>query len=410
MDRTITTLVTRRSLPVSVAGVKLCGAESTESLAEIVRSSRPSSSRATSAAVGRSAGSFASIRDSSRSSSLGTAGLTSRARGSSVTSTLASTAIASSPENARLPVAHSNSTQPSENTSESGVTSRGAARLLRRHVSDRPEDGAERGDVARRLGHPRDAEVDEPALRGLAAAEEDVRRLHVAVNDGLAVRETEGLGDAAAEHEHLVEPQRRPAQALPQILAVEPLHRQVRPLVVEQAVLHVTGRCPDAAASSGRALRGASGPFRHGVRVQHLERDRLPGGEIARPIDGAHSTLLRDPLDLEAIGQYVPGAHATGAVYLAPSCERISLLGAERDEHPFADQRDGRGAVREKGVVELLQGELVAELLLGKVAQLQDLDLAERVGEIARVERAATACCRAVALSWKQSVSKRFCA
>src|SRR5207248_10070803 len=63
--------------------------------------------------------------------------------------------------------------------------------LLRGHVVGRAEELAGRGQVAAR-GDLGDAEVGD--LGAVAVDEDDVRRLHVAVDDPLGVREVDGLG------------------------------------------------------------------------------------------------------------------------------------------------------------------------------------------------------------------------
>ena len=193
-----------------------------------------------------------------------------------------------------------------------------AARLLRRHVSDRPEHSAVRRRVARGLGDARDAEVDELDLRRLAAQQEDVGRLHVAVDHARRVRRRERLRHAVAERDGVGEAQLLALRALPEILAVEPLHREEGPLVVEEPVRHVP-HDPGVAhlhQRVGLALHAARLAHREGV--QDLQRHGQPRGEVLGAEDSAHPAFFCEPLDLEPLVQHVPRAHGHLA-YLAPS-------------------------------------------------------------------------------------------
>jgi hypothetical protein len=79
--------------------------------------SSASASRTAPASRGLFSGSRSSIRATSSSSARGASARTDRTRGASSTSSFASTATACAPENAGLPVQHSNKMHPSENTS-----------------------------------------------------------------------------------------------------------------------------------------------------------------------------------------------------------------------------------------------------------------------------------------------------
>src|ERR1700729_2388723 len=70
------------------------------------------------------------------------------------------------------------------------------------------------------------------------------------------------------------------------------------------------------------------------------------------------------------------------------SRDRPELKSANLAEYGVMHEREGRGAVGEQRVVKALKREAIAQLVLGLTPQRQDLQLAQRVGEVSRVERA----------------------
>src|SRR5262249_46917777 len=106
--------------------------------------------------------------------------------------------------------------------------------LLRRHVADRPAELARprEPDALARAGRAlvevlREAEVRDqgpPALR-----EDDVLRLHVAVDDPSPVRETEGAGELYAERAGLLHGERAPPQPVAERPSREERHDDERP-------------------------------------------------------------------------------------------------------------------------------------------------------------------------------------
>jgi hypothetical protein len=78
----------------------------------------------------------------------------------------------------------------------------------------------------------------------IGADEEDVRRLDVAVHHAVRVCGGERLDRARGDREALGDGERRPREPVGQILAVEPLHREVRFCFVRRAVRHVAPNRP----------------------------------------------------------------------------------------------------------------------------------------------------------------------
>ena len=77
-----------------------------------------------------------------------------------------------------------------------------AGRLLGAHVAERADDVAGERDAAVVL-HPREAEVGDPELA--LQIEQQVRRLHVAVDDAVVVRVLQRFGRLFAEPGHAAE-------------------------------------------------------------------------------------------------------------------------------------------------------------------------------------------------------------
>ena len=199
-----------------------------------------------------------------------------------------------------------------------------AADLLGRHVGRRSDHDARRGDE-RRLGavgvgaqhlleaaHVREAEVEnlDPAVDG----DEDVVRLEIAMADAALVRRHHALDDVARVAQRDVE--RRWAvevdEPLPQRLALEPLHDDVR-LVIGDAEL--VDRHDVRMVQGGRRLRlalEASDLFRVGRgRQQDLDGDRAIELRVLREEHLAHAAgadLLDDPVVCNTLPDHVSSA------------------------------------------------------------------------------------------------------
>ena len=104
---------------------------------------------------------------------------------------------------------------------------------------------------------------------------------------------------------------RRPArEALGEVLAVEPLHREVGLAVRASCRARRSARSPGARARRARCASRAKRSASVGAsRVQHLERDALAARAIARAVDGAHPAGAGEPLDLEAAVDQDPRLH-----------------------------------------------------------------------------------------------------
>ncbi len=101
-------------------------------------------------------------------------------------------------------------------------------RLLGRHVAWRPDGRARPRGVRVCAGPPHEAKIDQLRLLDRSARQEEVARLHVAVDEAGAVRVRERLGGPAPDHDGLAERQLAALEALQQILTLEPFHHEVR--------------------------------------------------------------------------------------------------------------------------------------------------------------------------------------
>ena len=97
---------------------------------------------------------------------------------------------------------------------------------LRRDVRERPGDVSLRGQRLG-LGHAREPEVEEPHRDAVAVGEQDVRRLHVAVEDPGGVRVREAVADLRARLDRRVVRQLARAERLAERAARHELVRDV---------------------------------------------------------------------------------------------------------------------------------------------------------------------------------------
>ncbi len=286
-----------------------------------------SSSRTTSCpSVGRSAGSFDSIRAMRSSSPRGTPVTSSRRRGASSCSVLASTAVRLLPVNGRLPTRQAKSTQPSANTSAAARTS----------VSPRACSGAmypmvptgmpwSVSSLSTSVGRaiPKSSRV---ALSKRPLRDEDVPRLDVPVHQSPPVRVRQRRGDARPQLQRRREIDLPALEDLAERLPLDPVHHQVGQASLGDAAGHVAGdRQPldperldpvgDVADDRRVAHRRqqlrlageAHGRLELGA-VEHLHRDGAPLVEIEGAEDRAHPALLRERLEAEPPTEHVPVA------------------------------------------------------------------------------------------------------
>ena len=183
-----------------------------------------------------------------------------------------------------------------------------APRLLRRHVVDgaqRRTGGREliggprlgRDRPASGLGQLRHAEVQH--LHFTAPGDEQVRRLEVAVDDALAMRGVERVGDVLAVAQHLVQRDRAARDPRLQRLALQQLHHHellagVLADVVQRADVRMIER-RDGARLAEEAL--------HRLRLatrflgQELDRDLAAQPQVLGGVDHAHAAAAERLLD-----------------------------------------------------------------------------------------------------------------
>ena len=183
--------------------------------------------------------------------------------------------------------------------------------LLRGHVRRRPDQRVGPREQVGRRREPRDPEVEQHRLLGAPVAQQDVRRLDVAVDHAALVGGREALGQARAQLERfaVVEPAR--AQHLAQRLAVVPIEGQV----ALAAVGHAVGNVSDdhRVAQLGEHLRLAGEPLVpvDAVAVEDLQRDGATGRAIEAAVDDAHPALASHGLDFETPGNDGSDVHDT---------------------------------------------------------------------------------------------------
>ncbi len=177
----------------------------------------------------------------------------------------------------------------------------GAASLLGRHVAGRAHGDAGAGVDAVPDGEPRDAEIEDLHVEGPPADEEEVLRLHVAVDDAARVRRAERLRrplrqrDAGRDPEPLA---LGAGEVGAEILALEPLDRQPSLAVAVAPVGHVAHdrRVLELGQHLGLALEAIEPDVRP---MQRFERHRRAGPMIDRAVHGAHPACASEALDLE---------------------------------------------------------------------------------------------------------------
>ncbi len=172
-----------------------------------------------------------------------------------------------------------------------------AANLFRRHVVGGTEDGARLG--VRSVLPAGDAEVHD--LRLTAVADEDVRRLDVAMDDAVLVRVREpaaGLGD---DVELLPEGQRIAPNAILEILPLQILHRDEGSslLVVAEVVDGDDVRVLESRHRFRFALEALLElAVRDDGARHHLQRDLTLESRVEAEVDDTHGSFAELSLDL----------------------------------------------------------------------------------------------------------------
>ena len=220
-------------------------------------------------------------------------------------------------------------------------------RLLGREVLDRPDDGVHRGG-ARLVDLEPAGEAEVGELHRTVRGEEDVPRLHVAVDDAEAVEDGEPLEDLPGDPERLLERQGAFRETVLQRASRDVLHRQEdrlpRRVDVEDADEAGARRLPrDRDLPLHPRERGGARP----VRAEDLQRDRLPQLAVERRVDDRRPADAADASPIsKREASAVPGAKRRISCPSAPGTERESGLlrpgpvvqspSAPRDSRPAA--------------------------------------------------------------------------
>jgi len=178
-----------------------------------------------------------------------------------------------------------------------------AAGLLRRHVRGCPHDTTGAGDRVRELPPSRKAEIEDRDALDLAAAEEQVARLEIAVDDAALVGDGERRSGVAQQGQTVGQAQRAAREALRQVFAGEPLHGEVGLAIAGHAMREVLDDpwMAELAKQLGLAREPLGGLGIVGG-LEELDRDRPVGAGVDRAVDGAHPARARSLLEDEALG------------------------------------------------------------------------------------------------------------
>jgi hypothetical protein len=135
------------------------------------------------------------------------------------------------------------------------------------------------------FGDPDDPEVDQLDLQAVGVGEHDVRRLHVAVDQALAVGGVKGVSDLDPDLQHLP-PRKRPepGQMLVEVRALDQLEDRVGfiPVAVVGQDPH---NCGMIHAGKHHGLVGEAAPEVRVPRAQQLDGDEPVELPVARPHD-----------------------------------------------------------------------------------------------------------------------------
>ena len=172
---------------------------------------------------------------------------------------------------------------------------------------------------------PRDPQVDELHVLDFAVGEEEVARLHVAVDEAQGVkigeprRPRDGPGPASRRWRDIF------AEPRLEVDALEPWHHEKGSPFARDAMADVTN---DVGVIERREeLDLVREPVGRPLVAfeQHLQRYRTTGFEVGRPVDDAHPSRPRHPADLKAIGDDLSGMrrpHRGSSGYARPRAER----------------------------------------------------------------------------------------
>ncbi len=174
-------------------------------------------------------------------------------------------------------------------------------RLLRRHVRERADDGADRG-LPRRAGvdHAHEAEVGQVGVA--VGVHQDVLRLDVAMHQARGVRGVERAGEALRGAGDLlgVEGAARLDEGL-QVAPGDQPHGDERHAVRLVGLVHRhDGRVLERRRAPGLVAEARDEPLLgHELRADHLERDHAirQARGAARAVHDAHAAASEDPLD-----------------------------------------------------------------------------------------------------------------
>jgi hypothetical protein len=192
-----------------------------------------------------------------------------------------------------------------------------------------------RHDPRRRV-EPRDAKVEHLGLRRIARGEEHVRRLDVAVDHALAVREDERAEDPRRDGDGLLRGDAAAGEARAEVLAFEPLHREVRLAVLGDPAVDVAddGRVREV----GERAHLAAEPLR-GLLLgasQHLDGDDGAREPVVRAVHDAHPAGSGLGNHLEAIRQDLTTTH----------CVRMVASGSRREQVDCSVYREAASSYR----------------------------------------------------------------
>jgi hypothetical protein len=145
----------------------------------------------------------------------------------------------------------------------------------------------------------RDAEVDQRDPFDRAAAQEQVRRLDVAMDNAALVQAAEDRGDPPREVDGLPDGQGAGLEPARQRLPLEPFGHQVLLAGLGGAVRHVAdhARVVELCEQLRLALEAVADAD---SLAQDLDRDLEPGGAVHAAVDQAHPALAGQSAHLEA--------------------------------------------------------------------------------------------------------------
>ena len=187
--------------------------------------------------------------------------------------------------------------------------------LLGRHVAGRAEQHAGARQLPRLAGEARDAEVDHGDALHVAVAEEEVARLDVAVHHAARVGARERLHRALQTTSVSASVRRCRARRVGEILALEPLHRQVVLARVGDAVGGVADDVRVIELGEDRRLAHEALDVDRVLAVEDLERDRPLVEAIVRAEHRPHPPGARLVLEDEPTSddrpRYQRASHTT---------------------------------------------------------------------------------------------------